>query len=367
MHSKFDKFLLSLLWILAAAIAATLWFQFRFGFDVTARNHWRYLAESQAGGAPVNGWFYASLVVIALITILGLYLIMRPWRKRIKVNSPQPAAVGANGIRPDQQPSMGVDNAVYIPMDRVLKPAPPPGGFASGATPTIEIPRPPRIQASAATLANNYPAAGYTPPSAKPMAVNSQQGAVYEPKSEIRNQKSEIPDISPESQSRIDAAIERAGFQNRPKPNINGYKTNIWAAGGEELLLVGRAYPLSGEIIANEGGTSQWKWSGGEFDSPVWKTVDATEKLNKLFTDTLDNSITINIRPFVIIDGGAISNYERFAPVWDAFGVRVFQSIEEFETFMSDMPAPDIASDEADDFKAYLEYIDVVADHFNKT
>ncbi|MCL2889905.1 MAG: hypothetical protein FWF34_01445 [Alphaproteobacteria bacterium] len=81
MKRNIDKFLLGLLWAIALLLAASFWFDIRFGFNIFARAHWRYLANIQTTDAPVSTTFYVSLVIFTLLLPIGLYLISQPYRR----------------------------------------------------------------------------------------------------------------------------------------------------------------------------------------------------------------------------------------------------------------------------------------------
>lgn len=83
MKNRIDNILLALLWLLAAILGACFWFNVRFGFDLFSGKHWAYLAQLQATNNSVDVYFYISLIISVFITLLGLYLIIKPKFRKI--------------------------------------------------------------------------------------------------------------------------------------------------------------------------------------------------------------------------------------------------------------------------------------------
>ena len=73
MKKNFENILLGLLWLLAATLGTTFWFNTRFGFNLFSSAHWDYLATQQATRAPISFWFYFSFVAATFITLFVLY------------------------------------------------------------------------------------------------------------------------------------------------------------------------------------------------------------------------------------------------------------------------------------------------------
>ncbi|HBS76538.1 MAG TPA: hypothetical protein DEA31_01600 [Alphaproteobacteria bacterium] len=85
MKRRIDNMLLGLLWLLAMTLGACFWFNTMFGFNILSSAHWQYLAYIQAIQTPVKPLFYISFVVIVFIMVVGLYLIMRPRLRKIRL------------------------------------------------------------------------------------------------------------------------------------------------------------------------------------------------------------------------------------------------------------------------------------------
>ena len=80
-----DYILLCILWLLAITLVTCFWFNISFGFNIFSAAHWEYLAYLQAGQSPIKIGFYISIVVIVFVTILGLYAIVRPRIRKIRM------------------------------------------------------------------------------------------------------------------------------------------------------------------------------------------------------------------------------------------------------------------------------------------
>lgn len=85
MKRFFDKFLLGLLWLLSITLATTFWMNTNYGFDVLSAAHWEYLGTLQAHQTEIKPDFYISLIVALFIALFGLYLIVRPRPRHIKL------------------------------------------------------------------------------------------------------------------------------------------------------------------------------------------------------------------------------------------------------------------------------------------
>lgn len=85
MKIRIDNILLCILWLLAITLGTSFWFNTVFGFNIFSTNHWQYLAYLQAAHTPIKTGFYISMVVIVFIAIFGLYLVVRPRRRKIRL------------------------------------------------------------------------------------------------------------------------------------------------------------------------------------------------------------------------------------------------------------------------------------------
>jgi hypothetical protein len=310
---KKERFLLSVLWMNAMALFAAWFFNVSFGFNMFRRSHWRYLSELQISGV-VDGWFYISIAGLAVVGIVGMYLMIVPWHRRIRIQktgfvaetsarSAPAAASQANPLNPSKPPRLNLNN-VFIPTKRER----------------AEI-----------------------PVSGKP-AVEA---------------------VRPEKIGIIKDMLARAGFVAKNPPSIDGIRPDFWAIGADEALVVGLFSDESGEITAAEGGKSVWSAAGRSFQSPVWRLTSAVQSLEALFLEVVDDGLKINVLPFVF-SNGHIANKDGVRAVWDALGVRVFDDIGVFGDFLESRRSRELGEDELGDFGAFSDFIDTVSDHFDR-
>lgn len=274
--------------------------------------------------------FYISMAGFAAATIVGLYFISRPRLRKINLRAPASA------------PHSGDGPAGKLPEQ--LQPTAPDPSYSPLATPQ-PLPRPPRIISPLAAQRKPAPA-----PSAAPMKAIPEQ----------------VAELSG-GQEKLEEIFKAAGYIAKQPPKVGGLKLNLWAIGSDEVLYMGIADPHGGEITANEGGESKWTFGGRDFTSPVWKVSGAAEKIRALFSETLDSEIQITVKPFVVMNDANIINRASMSRIWEAFGVDVFDSMGALQEFMKNYKNREIKSEEQEDFNAYSEYIDTVANYFNKT
>ncbi len=97
-----DKFLLGILWLLSITLVTTLWMNTNYGFDMLSAAHWEYLGTLQAQRSNIKPEFYISLVSALFIALIGLYFIVRPRMRHIKITEPQ--APKSNTVATPQTP-----------------------------------------------------------------------------------------------------------------------------------------------------------------------------------------------------------------------------------------------------------------------
>jgi hypothetical protein len=325
MKIKCEIILLDTLWISAMALFASFWFDIRFGFNIFSGGHWHYLAARQASGGLIMTSFYASLAGFGLAGLIGLYFINRPRRRKIVLAEASTDAVAPAGKLPQDLQPLALD-ANYSPLPGEPK-----------------LPKPPRIIGPMHSARAPAPAAA-SAAAPKPAVT------------EFADMDKTLADI-----------FESAGYIVKKPLRVGGLRLNLFAIGYGETLHLGLADPHGGEIAATEGGESKWRSADGEFTSPVWRISQAAEKIRGLFLETLDDSIQITIKTFVVMNGANITNRELLEKVWEAMGVAVFdspESLQEFAQSDKNQPAPE---EEQEDFDAYSEYMDTIASYFNKT
>ena len=78
-----ERFLISVLWINVVLIITMWFFNWFFGFSIVARSHWRYLSELQVSGT-VEPKFYIAILIFGFLALVGLYLLIFPWHRKIR-------------------------------------------------------------------------------------------------------------------------------------------------------------------------------------------------------------------------------------------------------------------------------------------
>lgn len=240
MKYRIDNMLLGLLWLLVVTLGACFWFNTMFGFNLFVGAHWQYLAYLQAAQTPVKSSFYISLVFISAIMICGLYVIMRPRFRKIRL------PIMRIGARKKDAP---------VPDAPAAQPAPTPAQMTTPNAPA----RPPRL--NAATLGG--------------MPTMSGNSATQQP-----NAARTATPPTPVGPSDIEIAqiteiFKSAGYTTKNPPRINGNRMSLLAIGTNETL---------------------WLGAHGIATTDMRRAID---KLNDVFSDTLDD-IYINVSGFVI-------------------------------------------------------------------
>jgi len=85
MTKNIEKIFLGVLWLMTIALATTFWMSTRYGFNIFSSAHWTYLSTLQANRAQIKPDFYISLLVALVISIIGLYLMIHPHLRKIKI------------------------------------------------------------------------------------------------------------------------------------------------------------------------------------------------------------------------------------------------------------------------------------------
>jgi hypothetical protein len=328
MKKRYEIILLDILWLSAMVLSASFWFDIRFGFNIFYKEHWHYLMIQQLTPGSVLPAFYISLLVFIIIVIFGLYLISRPHVRKIdfSLNEQMPPLALPKEIVPEQ-----IDSITLDPGHSPLPPAP-------------SLPRPPRI-----------------------ISASQNQLPIINPLTSVSAGPTPVPVNTNDQNEKIKELFEKAGYITKEPPKINDLKLSLWAIGMDETLYIGFSDSHGGEITAAEGGDSKWQSMGTKFTSPVWTINQAVDKIRALFSETLEDEIQINIKTFVVMNNAKIINRDSLEKIWHAFDVSVFDSIDTLTEFMNNNKNRETGSEEQEDFDAYSDYIDTVANYFNKT
>ncbi|MBD5388751.1 hypothetical protein HDR63_00665 [bacterium] len=298
MKRQIDSLLLGLLWALTLALGAGFWFNTKFGFNIFSGGHWRYLGQIQAAGTPVQPLFYISLVLVVVIGIGGLYLLIVPRRRRMRRAIAEKMAAERQGN--------SAPDASRIDLPAAVPPATPPQT-------TPAPPRPPRLNLGAVTT---------TPVSPAPAApANAGPAPIPNPTPTAAGDFEDIRRI-----------FTDAGYTIKDSPRMAGLRPAVFAIGGGENLWMGAV------------------------DTPASRMTAAVDRLNSVFTDTLDD-IQIHIHAFIV---GRADDHR------DDDGILVFETVDALRDYMATHPAMVIATDAIEDFNAYGEYIDTVVNYLNK-
>ncbi|MCM1294556.1 MAG: hypothetical protein NC311_03270 [Muribaculaceae bacterium] len=310
MRSRLDNILLGVLWLLAATLGATFWFNTKFGFNIFSAPHWQYLAYLQASHTPVMPIFYISMGIIIFITIFGLYLLTRPnfrkivlpIRKLAQPKKPQvtPPAILAQHAAPQPAPTTAPEIAQPVPTPEQT---PTPAPVASRPAPIM---RPPHL-----TLRpeNTYVAAP------APQRTAPQTNTTDTTDNELRQ------------------IFEHAGYMVKNNPYISGFRPNLLAIGTNEILWI------------------------GALGATTVQVHNAIDKLNQIFADTLED-VYIDINGFAInAPDAATSEFE---------DILMFQSTDALNQYMQEHQNTKPTPDEQENFDAYSEYIDTVIGYIGK-
>ena len=317
MRIRFDNILLGILWMLAMTLGASFWFNTVYGFDIFSASHWQYLSYMQAGRTPVRIGFYISMVIIIFATIFGMYLVMRPRTRKIKL------PIIKTSKTPDQQHINTVITNNNIQSKSTIKTS----EFQNPDSSTLDV-LPSETQIPNNTQNKNAPNADARPPrlvlpmpnrnyiSTPPQQTQPSQNITQ---NSVQNDRSELREI-----------FESAGYVVKSAPQINGIQIALLAIGTNETL-----------------------WIGGV----GIKTTDmrtAIDRLQQIFSDTLDETY-INVNGFVVnAPDAATSEFQ---------DILMFNSISDLRQYMRGVPNPPLSPDDDGMFDAYSQYIDAVINH----
>ncbi|HNY25076.1 MAG TPA: hypothetical protein PKJ33_00805 [Alphaproteobacteria bacterium] len=303
MNKRIDRFLLGLLWLLAMTLGANFWFTTRFGFNIFLVSHWKYLGEIQAAGSEIEPLFYISLVVFAFLTVFGLFMLVRTKLRKITFDTGKESSLEKTVVVETPVIKM---SEIVIPekKENVLSPVRPPR-LSIPVTPNYSVPK------NQNNLRPDVP-------------VNN----IPEIPTQVKNKT-----VSGIETSEIEEIFKQSGYLVKKPSRIAGFLPDLFAIGADEVL-----------------------WVGGIGSNPN-EMSNALEKLKAIFKDTLED-IDINVKSFIISDDNASTD--------DFASIEKFASVQELRDYMGKNKSREIQNSEQEDFEAYSEYIDTVADYFNK-
>ena len=319
MKRFFEKFLLGILWLLSITLVTTLWMNTNYGFDMLSAAHWEYLGTLQANRSEIKPDFYISLIAALFIALIGLYLIMRPRKQRIKSAPQTPAKT----------------NIIIVPQQPTVQPAPKPEPQKQEKTETKvekrEQPFTPR-PAPAISLTNRpISPMGLRPPIQRPTTTVPTPPLQPTPKINatapaVQNTNSPEVQSTLESSEYIIKKCDRIGKLQNPTVAI-GYDQSVW-------------------IIATKASPNTM--------------VDAIQTLVTIFDDTLGETANdIKLRGFIIEPTEPVQRNDNLVIAFDNTGDFV-KYVNEHKNIKPD-------DYDAELFDAFSTYIGTVTGYIGKT
>lgn len=303
MRNKFDKFLLTLLWLTVATLATCFWFNIRFGFNIFSKSNWEYLAYMQASQHAVNPLFYISLILSVFLSIFGLYLLLRPRYRKIKI----PATTQKTKTEKD------TNTAPQTPQPSANYFAPvPERPKRLNTQPILPVP----------TNQSNSHSVVSTAPITAP--VSNTQNTFVAP----------VAPVAPESKwnkQEITNIFESAGYVIKPTPKINGLQTILFAIGANETIWIGATDCDPGTLSSR---------------------IDTVQQI---FSDTLED-IDITINAFVL----------NTVPTTPTTNILTFDNIETLSEYIKAHPNPKPTAEDQEDFDAFSSYISTVIEYLGR-
>ena len=260
----------------------------------------------QASQNPIKPAFYISVAAVIFITIFGLYLIVRPRRRRIKLPVAQTATTPQNIAFQQNNAASTIDILPAEMQPATMKPAP--GNPAPSATA-----RPPRLNIP-------IPSHPVMPPSPTPTQTAPQPSRA--PQTTVSSDWPELREI-----------FKSAGYIIKPTPRVNGIQTALVAIGTDEVMWIGCV---------------------GVATTAVRAIID---KFNQIFTDTLDET-EIDIHGFAIAAPDAATS--------EFTDILMFDTPSALREYINENPNPPLPDDDDGMFDAFSEYIDAVINHIGK-
>lgn len=297
--------------MLVVTLGACFWFNTIFGFNIFSGAHWEQIATLQAAQTPVKPEFYISMFVVIFAVIMGLYLIIRPRMRKIRLPIVKTAPIHTSTKSPQQTPVQqnNPDASTLDILPTEIQPAtfhqdkPVSSPSASSRPPRLNIPVP-----------NNF------------VRPQTQQNTPPSVKSAPATQ---TPQIAPE----LREIFTSAGYTVKPAPRVNGIQIALAAIGTNEVMWIGCV---------------------GVKTTDVRNIINAFEQI---FTDTLEET-SIEINGFAIAaPDAATSEFQ---------DILMFNTPDELRQYIQQNPNPPLPADDDGMFDAYSEYIDAVINHIGK-
>lgn len=333
MKNKIDNILMGILWLVAAILGTCFWFNTQFGFNIFSGAHWRHLAYMQAVQQPIKPAFYISLVFAVIITIAGLYVLLRPR----KVNTPthKSNTPSSNSMTHAPQPTPTPSAAKPAPLPAASNNATPPQADAAPTPQDVTAPTSYEPQMSRPMRLNISPAARNMPPPPQAPTLDLPTTNTAAPQTSPAPYASPAPTTPGKTQEwpELREIFESTGYTVKPNIFINGVQTALIAIGADENLWIGAVGVTTTSL----------------------KSV--VEKFERIFEETLEE-IIINISGFVISAPDAASP--------GAPEILTFDTPGALREYMNNNRNPELDSDEQENFDAYSNYISTVLEYLGK-
>lgn len=302
MRNKFNNILLGLLWFSVSTLGACFWFNSHYGFDIFSNAHWKHLAYMQAAQQPVKFSFYVSMIFSIIITIGGMYVLLRPRFRKITLpirdtNSETKPVTHTVATTQTPAPTNTISEAGLTRPARLNI-----GTYVTAPVGPAPVTQTPVIPATAPVTA---PTLQFTPP-AKNKTVDDA----------ITLQMQEI--------------FESTGYKNLQPPRISGLQTSVLALGTDENLWLGATDIETSTLAA------------------------AIDVMTQIFIETLED-IPIHIHGFVV------NAHDAEAPASD--NILTFATLDDLREYMTTHQNTPLPADEAENFDAFVNYITTVIDY----
>lgn len=314
MRIRTDNILLCILWVLAVTLGASFWFNTIFGFNIFSSQHWQYVASLQATNSPIKTGFYVSIAITIFIFIFGLYLVVRPRIRKIRL------------------PIMKVDTNKYEKEIKETITNISDGQVKDKDASTLDI-LPAEIQQSQKTASQSgIPDSSSRPPRLVLPTLNNNfvsmpSAPTLQPNQHISTNNSE------QDAFKLKEIFTDAGYTVKSNARVNGILTSLIAIGANETM---------------------WLGCIGIKTTDVRKII---EKFQQIFNDTLDET-EIEINGFAIAaPDAATSEFQ---------DILMFNDIEELRQYMQQRQNPKVSAEDEETFDAYSQYIDAVITHIGK-
>lgn len=198
MRNKFDNILLGTLWLLLSTLGACFWFNTQFGFNILSGTHWRHLAYMQVTQTQIKPLFYISIIITVFCIVFGLYILIRPRFRKIKLPQTDKKAE-------QTQPATATPHTNDADIFALARPKRL-NGMHNNTTPSPQIEIMTAPVAGAATTPHTPPATFSAP----------------------KQDDTELQEI-----------FTSAGYIVKKSPTVHGYKVPLLAIGGNETVWIG--------------------------------------------------------------------------------------------------------------------------------